>query len=357
MAYNFSMKEDIEKIIYFANLAPSGHNAQPWRFVVTGDTLRIENTPETDGTIFNFRQFGSFIGHGAVLENIIIAAAEFGYEAIPTISECADDGHSAIFVTFKKRETEKDPLFSFMEKRLTNRTPYDGSSLSESERRELLGAVQKIGKGAVLFAEKKEDKKKLAKAFSVNDRMLFENQAMHGAVFPHINWTKQEEEEKRRGLYLETLELPIPIQKAFSLFKHWPTARFFGKLGMGKMAALQNTSMYANSSAIGALVFEDDAFVNYIHTGRLLQRVWLTVSKLGLDLQPLAGTLYLAKNIKAGESKGFSEKEVAELIEGYKNIHRIFRVDEGKIFMTFRIGRGLVPRAHSLRAEPVIIYK
>lgn len=350
------MKEDIEKILVLANNAPSGHNAQPWRFVVSGDTIRIENTPEADTTIFNFRQMGSFIGHGAVLENIIIAAAEFGYEAVPAISNCVDEGQSAVSVRLEKREVQKDPLFSFIEKRLVNRTPYDGSPLSETERQELLNAGQKVGRGKVLLAEKKEDKKKLAKAFSVNDRMLFENYAMHEAVFPHINWTKQEEEEKRRGLYLKTLELPPPIQKAFHFFKHWPTAKFLGKLGMGKMAALQNASMYANSSALGALVFEDDTLENYIYTGRLFQRVWLTAAQLGLDLQPLAGTLYVAKKILSGESEEFSKEESVMFTEAHENIHRVFGVDKNKVFMTFRIGRGLLPSAHSLRAEPTIIY-
>lgn len=351
------MKEDIEKIIHFANCAPSGHNAQPWRFVVSGDTVRIENTPKADTTIFNFRQMGSFIGHGAVLENIIIAAAEFGYEAVPIISSCADEGQSAVSVRLEKREVQKDPLFSFIEKRLTNRTPYDGSPLFETERQELLNAGEKVGRGKILFVEKKEDKKKLAKAFSVNDRMLFENYAMHEAVFPHINWTQQEEEEKRRGLYIKTLELPPPIQKAFHFFKHWPTARFFGRLGMGKMAALQNASMYANSSAIGALIFEEDTLENYIYTGRLFQRVWLTITKLGLDLQPLAGTLYVAKKILAGESEEFSKKEALMFTEAYEDIHRVFGVEKNKIFITFRVGRGSTPTAHSLRAEPIIVYK
>lgn len=351
------MKEDIEKILHFANCAPSGHNAQPWKFVVSGDTIRIENTPESDTTIFNFRQMGSFIGHGAVLENIIIAAAEFDYVAVPIISSRVDEGQSAVSVRLEKREVAKDPLFSSIENRLTNRTPYDGSPLTEKERSELLDAVQKIGRGKILLAEKKEDKKSLAKSFSVNDRMLFENYAMHEAVFPHINWTAQEEEEKRRGLYLKTLELPPPIQKAFRFFKHWPTARFLGKLGMGKMAALQNASMYAKSSAIGALAFEDDTLENYIYTGRLFQRVWLTVAKLGLDLQPLAGTLYVAKKILAGESREFSKEEARMFTEAYENIHRVFGVDKNKIFMTFRIGRGLSPSAHSLRAEPTIIFK
>ncbi len=351
------MKEDIKKIIHFANHAPSGHNAQPWRFVVSGNVIRIENIPEADTTIFNFRQMGSFLGHGAVLENIIIAAAEFGYDAVPMISNHIDDGQSAVSVRLEKREIQKDSLFSFTEKRLTNRTPYDGSPLTEKERLALLDVVQKVGRGKVLLAEKKEDKKKLAKAFSVNDRMLFENHAMHEAVFPHINWTKQEEEKKRRGLYLKTLELPPPIQKAFRFFKHWPTAKFLGKLGMGKMAAMQNASMYTNSSAIGALVFEDDTLENYIYTGRLFQRVWLTVAKLGLDLQPLAGTLYVAKKILTGESGEFSKEEAQMFTEAYENIHRVFGVDENKIFMTFRVGRGQPPSAHSLRAEPLIAYK
>ena len=78
-------KEIIEKIIFAGTQAPSGHNAQPWEFVVEGDTIHIVNLPDEDTTIFNFNQNGAFIAHGAALENMIIAAAEYGYEATPSI--------------------------------------------------------------------------------------------------------------------------------------------------------------------------------------------------------------------------------------------------------------------------------
>ncbi len=69
----------MQKILEAGVRAPSGENCQPWRFVVAGDTLSIFNIPERDLSPYNFNQLGSMVAHGALIENIVIAATAFGY--------------------------------------------------------------------------------------------------------------------------------------------------------------------------------------------------------------------------------------------------------------------------------------
>ena len=61
------MSEDIRKILEAAILAPSGENSQPWRFIVKGNEVILKNDPESDRSLYNSGQRGSFIAHGVEL--------------------------------------------------------------------------------------------------------------------------------------------------------------------------------------------------------------------------------------------------------------------------------------------------
>ncbi|MCF7898425.1 MAG: nitroreductase, partial [Candidatus Pacebacteria bacterium] len=73
------MINDIEKIINDGVLAPSGENCQPWKFELNGNRLSIFNIPEADMSLYNLKQRGSYIAHGALIENIIISSGAYGY--------------------------------------------------------------------------------------------------------------------------------------------------------------------------------------------------------------------------------------------------------------------------------------
>jgi hypothetical protein len=74
---------DIERRIFREIIAdgvkaPSGENSQPWRFIVEGNVLYTCNIDERDKTPYNFSQHGSYIAHGALIENIAISASHYG---------------------------------------------------------------------------------------------------------------------------------------------------------------------------------------------------------------------------------------------------------------------------------------
>lgn len=69
------MKEIIKKILEAAIHAPSGENNQPWKFLLKGNMIDVFNIPERDRSLYNFRQQGLFLAHGALLENIVIASS------------------------------------------------------------------------------------------------------------------------------------------------------------------------------------------------------------------------------------------------------------------------------------------
>ncbi|HEY3344819.1 MAG TPA: nitroreductase family protein, partial [Anaerolineaceae bacterium] len=69
------MTEQFQEIIRYACLAPSGHNAQPWKFQIQGDTIRLTADDQRRLPVVDPADRELYISLGCALENLQIAAA------------------------------------------------------------------------------------------------------------------------------------------------------------------------------------------------------------------------------------------------------------------------------------------
>ena len=125
-APNFdSLPRDVGAYLLQAAIqAPSGDNAQPWRFRLTGNDIHVFLNPETDVSFFNVRQIASIIACGAALENIRIAAASMGLvSSVQILPEGAQENLMAT-ARIQPGEQAPDPLARHIWTRCTNRRPY-----------------------------------------------------------------------------------------------------------------------------------------------------------------------------------------------------------------------------------------
>lgn len=349
-------KEDIKKILEAAVHAPSGDNSQPWRFRVADNRITIYNIPERDTTLYNFRERGSLVAHGALIENIVIAASHLGYRALPILFPESDRQEIVAAIRLEKTAPRTEPLFQAMRERASNRKPYDPMPPTDAEREILVAAARDPG-GEIRLVEDTKSKKVIAQAISLNERILFENKALHTSFFQNIVWTSAEERRKKRGLYLNTLELPPPAQVAFRLFRFWPALKFFNMFGLSRQVAHTNATLYESSGAIGAILMPDESPENFIRAGSILQRVWLTATTLGLSMQALAGLLYLAQRVRGEDAAMFRAEDKERIMCAYKIIESSFDAHGRRIMMLFRIGRGKKSSARSSRLPPEIAFE
>ncbi|HRO71697.1 MAG TPA: nitroreductase family protein, partial [Chitinophagaceae bacterium] len=71
------------EILDVARWAPSGDNTQPWRFeIIDNNHIAIHGYDTRDWCIYDFEGRASYMAHGALLETIRIAAAEYGLKAV-----------------------------------------------------------------------------------------------------------------------------------------------------------------------------------------------------------------------------------------------------------------------------------
>ena len=120
-----TVTDQLDFLIGFAVLAPSGHNAQPWKFYAQGNTITVsaDMTRSLPASDVNGRQL--YISIGCAIENLLIAAEHYGFEYVITYFTKETIIARIVFSRIRKYASEKENLISAILHRHTNRNPYD----------------------------------------------------------------------------------------------------------------------------------------------------------------------------------------------------------------------------------------
>lgn len=349
------MKEDIKNILNISINAPSGSNSQPWRFEVEDHDICVLALPEKDHPVLNFRNRGTWIAIGALIENILIASKEFGYNA--KIEPLFSNGNKDLIVKINLENslTIKDSLFSSIKLRSTNRRPFINKNLDNKQKEDLL-SVSREKRENILFVEESEMLKQVGEALGKNEIVMLENKLLHKLFFNEIVWT-EEESRLRTGLYLKTMELKLPQQIALRVFKYWPVMNFFNKLGLSKSIAKDNAKSYSAAALMGTILVDNND-EDFVMAGRTMQRLWLKATQMGMGFHIITGVPFLWQGMSYGNDKIFSTRHIQLINEAYKKITAIFNIDNNKIpAVIFRVGYGDGPTATSSKKIPEIIFK
>jgi len=354
-------QKQIENIIKIAAQAPSGNNSQPWTFEVEKNVISIFNVPDKDKILFNYKDRGSLVAHGALLENLVITIGEFGFDPeVKLFPEETDENLVAKIILSENKSPNEDSLYEWIGKRTTNRRPYESRPLESTAQEAFKKFGASLSEGFEFFvSEDKEDIEFAADKFSVGDRLIFENKSVHEALFSTVSWTQEAEQRKREGLYVGTKELSKAEVFVFrNLLSNWTFLKVFGWLGIAEKAQEKRKVLYRSSSAIGMIFAKDLSKEGFVEGGRILQRFWLLTAKEGVAFQPLTvGMLYLGQKTldERVEELSLSQQEMVE--ESYKDISERLIPDNKYPIFSFRLGYAKPPTASSLKKDPVIIFK
>lgn len=342
-------KKILGKLLEAGIQAPSGDNAQPWRFKIIDNKLYIYCVPDADESYYDYKQRGSFIAHGAVIENIIIAAETFGYKVNIRIFPHKEEPNLTAILEFKPIARKQHDLYDAIFERVTNRKKYKSIRLSEKHKKEFFNLTKKYSNFRLILIEDNEEKRKISEALSFNDRFFLEDKHTHKNLFSKIRWTSQEAEKIRTGLYIKTLELAPPEEIMMKLLRNWEILKLLRKLGISKMIPKSTSSLYNTSSAIGIVVMQGKQNKNFIMAGRFIQRLWLTATKLGVAFAPVTAVPYLAARIEENDKGAISKEHIRDALNANKIIKDICGIKNETICMIFRLGYADKPSAYSNR--------
>lgn len=339
----------IKKILESAILAPSGDNCQPWSLIVKGNQINIINLSERDTSLFNFCQRASLIAHGALIENILIASSASGYNIKLTPFPDNLNPNLIATVELEKSEVRDEPLYPYITQRATNRKPYKSIPLTAKQRNTLLNTSSVFANTGVKLVEELDRKAFIAEAIALTDRLVFENPYLHSFLFKHIRWTEEEALKTRDGLYIKTLELSVPQAIGFKLLKNWSILQALNKFGLSKIAAKQAEKLCLSASAIGIIIVDGNTAQDFLTGGRLVQRLWLEATRMGLAFQPMTGLTFLIQRVLAKKTKEISTEHIRLIMNAFDSIVSAFNISKESMVMLFRIGHSSPPAARSLR--------
>ncbi len=334
-------------ILKLGTKAPSGSNSQPWKFEWKDNTLSILSLPEKDHKFFNYNNRGTWVAHGALLENILIASSHLGFSASYVLFPDSAKPNLTFTIRFTPAKQGPEPLFDYINQRATNRKPYQ-PGLTLAEKNALIESAALIEGVRVVIIDDEERLAVVGQASSINERVMLENEKLHELFFKEIVWTEQEEKEKKTGLYLKTMELPGGAQLALRLFKNWRVAKILNSLGASQAIAAGNAASYAKTGGMAAFLVQNDdrAFIN---VGRAMQRVWLQATALGLSAHPLAGTIFMWQQAFLGNTEILTEPHRALVRKAYAETAAAFSADQTIVGFILRLGHDGKPSAYSSR--------
>jgi nitroreductase len=344
-------RETIRRMLESGAKAPSGDNLQPWTAAVGEDSIHLSVDRSRDKSLYNFEGRASLIALGGMIENLTLAGREYGVRVDTTLSAPESNAPRLVTarLTLRPAEPCADPLFSAIARRCTNRKPYKTAPLEATATERLRASASRDSGADLRLIEDRHDMRLLARAASLNDRLLFELRPLHDRFFESVRWTEREAEATRDGLYVRTLELGA-MAPGFKVMRSWPLVRAMNLVGASRLAPGHSYQTFMRSAAFGFLQMANVSPEAFVEGGRGLERIWLTATSLGLSLQPMAGMLYLVASLRSNEGAPLtrSGRSLVERAEGL--FKRVLPLDDRKAaIMLFRVGYGPPPSATSLR--------
>jgi len=338
-----------EKVLDLARWAPSGDNTQCWKFkLLDENSFTIVANDTRDSVVYDLDGHSSHLAHGALLETISIAASQFGF-AIDITSNHSDEMGLLIDVTLTQDKSIKtDSLAPYIKTRTVQRRAMGTHPLNSSEKSQLEQALP-VGYSVQWF-ESKEDKKAIAKLNFCNAKTRL---TMPEAFKVHkeiIDWNQQFSEtkipEKALGVDWVTARL---MQW---LFKSWGRVKFFNTFLAGTFLPRIQLDFIPSlkSSAHFALIAEKtpETIEEYIEAGKVLQRFWLTATKLQLGFQPEQTPVIFSRYID-NKINFTSDNSVIENAKKGKTMYESIVAQPKNTIFLGRLGRSKAPTSRSIR--------
>ncbi len=280
-------RELLLHLVKWAVLAPSSHNAQPWRFELSLtndlaiDILPVENEilPISDSSA---RQ--TYISIGCAIRNIIVAAKYYGFGL--TISAGPSRGRYAARVKlFQDIQTFSARADSALMDAMIDRRMNRGKFIAE---REVSASIIEAMRGPIDRDEKKLltldfisdalTKSAIAEIQYLADRFVVANNSFRKEL---ANYILPNDSKEYRGMPGSTFGLSDEMTLRLCA-ELWKDGSFDPNLAVGFAAAGRDG--IKSAPLIGVISCPSDDYISWINAGGLLQWIALIAEKYGLGL-------------------------------------------------------------------------
>jgi len=283
---NGSSADKLKFLIRYAILAPSGHNSQPWKFLVGDDEIQIVADKTRWLKAVDPRQRELHIAVGCALENLLIAAEHFGYGHQVIYFPKPDQAELVATVKFMPQgpalqsprpkgagsgaKGQPSPFrepgwFDAIPARHTNRQVYTGHPISKDD----LGRLKNccVEKGVWLDLINDLEIKNQIKELLVRG---------HAITLADPAFRKETAYWIGKGIF----NIPRPVAVLMQLA--------FPYLNVGWAMAPIDSRLIASASAVAVLSSSVDDHASQVKVGQVFERICLAATACGIRVHPMS---------------------------------------------------------------------
>lgn len=281
-----------EELAEYARWTPSPHNVQPWQ-------LRVRSEAEADLFYVPERllpaedPLGRFlmVALGIFIDNLAVAARARGFDIEPDYADVAAlDSAAAAPALFARLRLVPAPARDDFDPELivarrTSRVAYDGRPVPTPVLAELADICSEYGNTFVSSS----DPSLVSWVLALNRDTLFEdmtNAKTRREVGSWLRFSEREARRKRDGFSPSCLGFPGWLLYAFFHYRG-----FFELPGLRQAVRRLYFRTMRGTSTIAWFVGPFDNPEDWTRSGRLLARLWLTLTREGLHLHPFGSII------------------------------------------------------------------
>lgn len=274
--------DQLQFLLKYAVLAPSGPNTQPWKFSIRDNEISLiadfsRALPSLDPTNRTL-----YLSHGCVLANLLIAAEHFGFECdMKCLPEGITGDRTAAIRLSKKAASPRFPdLFREITRRHTNRKSFETRAVEEEKLQRLKAFADKEGTRLDIMISD-AGKMEMAELLARSQKMQLGNKAFRKEL---ASWIKPNNSPQLDGL--------PGYSFGYSDFESFFGSFIFGTFDMSSSRARVETANMKTSPAVAVLSTESDDKLTWIKAGIVFETLFLMATQMEVrfDLfsQPIA---------------------------------------------------------------------
>jgi hypothetical protein len=258
----------VSELVRFATLAPNSHNTQPWHFSGDADQIIMMPDPARATPVVDPDDHHMHVSLGAAAETLVVAASGYGLAA-----RSAFDAKTGGIRTMLAPGATVSPLLASVTQRQSNRSTYDGTALDPSDRKALLHEA--AGSGVELhMIEEAGAKAALRDLVVAGNITQMEDPAFVVELLSWLRFSEAAALARGDGLFAGCSGNPALPQ--------WIGECIFPLVFTEPSETAKLVAQIDSAAALVLLVSAGDSPAHWVETGRVLARLTLRATELGL---------------------------------------------------------------------------
>jgi len=343
----------INEIVTAGAMAPSGGNAQPWRFLYNIKGLFIFHDQHFSHSLLDYNNLGSYLAIGAAIENITIKSSALGYDTVADIFPDPADAKLVAHIAFTP--TEPKPASQRLEggiaKRVTNRDLTTKQELPASVYEQLKQSISGYNGAELHIIDDADTMRQLGTLLAETEMLRIIHPRGHYDTFTNeLRWTPEQVNQTMDGLDINSLGASTGELAALKIASDGKAIAFLRDEHRGQAFTKMVNKSVSLSSALGVITMPQYSATGFLLGGRAVERIWIESNLAGVSFQPISQLVFMLARLKHGRGADMD----SYYQQAFSGIQQKFdgllpQLAGKQAVFIFRLSNGGEPRVRSLR--------